>query len=68
MNETNQRLLELLKSQVKIRDVKINQLEKEKECLLIFMNSCRQKYKKIMIGIISFSILSFVLNMYFLLF
>jgi hypothetical protein len=65
---TNKDLIQLLKTQIRIRDDKNMLLEKDKEELSISLNSCKQKYKKIIITILSFTILSLILNAYLLLY
>jgi len=65
---TSKDLIKILKKQIRIRDDKNAQLTKENEGLLFFMNSCRQKYKKIIITISIFTIISLILNAYYLLY
>ena len=65
---TNKDLIQLLKTQIRIRDDKNMLLEKDKEKLSILMNSCKQKYNKIIITILSFTIISLILNAYLLLY
>jgi len=65
---TNKYLIKLLKEQIRIRDDRNTQLEKDNKSLLVSMNSCKKKYKRIIITILSFTIISLILNAYYLLY
>ena len=66
MNEqtTTQKLIELLKTQIKFRDNKIKELEAQNNIQNIIMEHCKGKYKKILILLIALLCLSFIFNIY----